>query len=181
MALNNVISLVMAIIGGVILFLSLLPKNSNFLDIRAIFLQHFKIFKDSPIQITAIFISPIFLSVSIVLVCCVNTDILNNLNIVLSILIAMFFSTLGILCTIDTSKKKDKYIQLLKETFNATIFEISICLIILFISFVMLFVDNFSMSFALSVVSGILYYLTMVAILNVFVVIKRIKVLFDNK
>lgn len=179
--MNKVISLVLAIVGGVVLLLSFLPKNSNFLDVRSIFWQHFKVFKNSPIQMVAIFISPIFLSISIVLVCCVNADMLNNLNIVLSIMIAMFFSTLGILCTIDTSTKKAKYIQLLKETVNATIFEIIICLILLFISFVMLFVDNLTRSFALLAVSGTLYYLTMVAILNVFVVIKRMKVLFDNR
>lgn len=177
----NVFSLVFAIIGGVILLLSFLPKNSNFLDVRAILVQHFKVFQGSPLQMIAIFISPIFLSISIVLVCCVNEDILNNLNVVLSILVAMFFSTLGILCTIDTTTKKAKYIQLLKETFNATIFEIIVCLVLLFLSFVMLFVDNFTETFILSAVSCVLYYLTMVAILNIFVVIKRIKVLFDNR
>ena len=103
-------------------------------------------------------------------------------NMVLSILIAMFFSTLSILCAFkDENHKRSMYKKLLRETFNATIFEALICLLLLFLSFVTLFVGEFEKSPFLQIISGSIYYLAIVAVLNILVIIKRIKVLFDNK
>ena len=93
----------------------------------------------------------------------------------------MFFSVLSILCSFDKERKNENYKQLLKETFNTSIFEIILCLLLLFISFIVLFIGEFKESVALKIISGIIYYLTMVTILNILVVIKRIKVLFDNQ
>ena len=94
----------------------------------------------------------------------------------------MFFSTLSILCAFENKDNNNlNYIQLLKETFNATIFEAMICLLLLFISFITLFIGEFEQSFYLRIISGIIYYLSIVADLNILVIIKRLKVLFDNK
>lgn len=177
----NTISIIMFVIGCTILFFSLMVKNSNFLDIHQIFIQHFQVFKGNPLQFFSIFLVPIFLSVGIVGVKCVDKDILSNLNIILSILVAMFFSMLSILCSFDKEKKNEKYRQLLKETFNTTVFEVIICLVLLLVSFIALFVGSFDKSIPLEIVSGVIYYLAIVLILNILVVIKRIKVLFDNK
>jgi hypothetical protein len=72
------------------------------------------------------------------------------------------------------------YKRLLKETFNATIFESILCLLLLFLSFVTLFAGEFEQSLYLQIVSGCIYYLSIVAVLNILVIIKRLKVLFDN-
>lgn len=178
--MNNIIT-ILCIIGGLVLLLSLLPKNSNFLDIRSIFAQHFKVFKGNWLQFVSIFIVPILFSTGIVQVRCVDKEILNNLNIVLSILIAMFFSILSILSAFDGRTRGNKYQQLLIETFTTTIFEVIICLLLLLISFIVLFIGTFEETAILKIVSWIIYYLTIVAILNILVIIKRIKVLFDNK
>ncbi len=178
--MNNIIT-ILCIIGGLVLLLSLLPKNSNFLDIRSIFAQHFKVFKGNWLQFVSIFIVPILFSIGIVQVRCVDKEILNNLNIVLSILIAMFFSILSILSAFDGRTRGNKYQQLLIETFTTTIFEVIICLLLLLISFIVLFIGTFEETAILKIVSWIIYYLTIVAILNILVIIKRIKVLFDNK
>ena len=55
----NTIITILCIIGGFVLLLSLLPKNSNFLDIRSIFAQHFKVFRGNWLQFFSIFIVPI--------------------------------------------------------------------------------------------------------------------------
>lgn len=177
----NSISIILFTVGGLILVCSLLLKNSNFLDIRSIFVQHFCIFKGNPLQFISIFIVPALFAVSIILIRCVDKEILNNLNIVLSILLAMFFSVLSILTAFDKENRNEKYQRLLKETFTTTIFEVILCLTILLISFVALFIGNFGKNLVLEIVSAVIYYLTMVAILNILVIIKRIKVLFDNK
>lgn len=178
----NIISVILFVAGTIILIFSISIKISNFLDVRTIVLEHFSVFKGNPLQFVSIFIVPILFSVGIVRIRCVDREILNNLNIVLSILIAMFFSTLSILCAFkDENHNNSMYKKLLKETFNATIFEALICLLLLFFSFVTLFVGEFEQSLYLQVVSGSIYYLAIVAVLNILVIIKRIKVLFDNK
>ena len=177
----NVTSVVLFVIGIVFLFFSFSLKMSNFLDVRTIFSEHLSVFKGNPLQLVSIFIVPALFSVGIVKIRCIDREILNNLNIVLSILIAMFFSTLSILCAFaDKDNRKPMYKRLLKETFNATIFESILCLLLLFLSFVTLFAGEFEQSLYLQIVSGCIYYLSIVAVLNILVIIKRLKVLFDN-
>lgn len=177
----NIISAVFFIIGFVILCLCLCVKHSNFLDIKQIFIQHFYVFSGNLLQLIGIFFSPMLLTVGLVEIKCIDKDILSNLNIILSILVAMFLSILSILCSFSKEGKNENYKQLLKETFNTTIFEIILCLLLLFVSFIVLFIGDFEEFIALKIVSGLIYYLTMITILNILVVIKRIKVLFDNQ
>lgn len=175
----NSISTILLITGSILLIAGLLPKVSNFLDVRSIFTEHFLIFKGSPLQLISIFLVPILFAVAIAGIRCVNNSILDNLNIVLSILISLFFSVLSILCAF-MGRNSEKYRQLLKETFNAAIFEGLLCLLLLFISFITLFIGDFSPSLCLQIVSGTIYYLTMVVILNILVIIKRIRALFSS-
>lgn len=177
----NTISIFLFLIGSLILGFCLLVKHSNFLDIRQVFIQHFCIFIVNPLQLIGIFFSPILLAIGLVEIKCIDKDLLSNLNIVLSILITMFLSILSILCSFNKERKNENYNQLLKETFNTSIFEIILCLLLLFISFVVLFIGDFKESIALKIISCVIYYLTMITILNILVVIKRIKVLFDNQ
>ena len=176
------ISIVLAILGVALIAWSLLQRNSNFLDIRSVFKQHFRIFKGNSLQLASIFVVPTFFAFAITQEHHVDKYVLNNLNIVLSILISMFFAILSILCAFGSKEQNNtNYTQLLKETFNATIFEATICIIVLFISFTKLFIGEIEQTVILQIISGIIYYLAIVAVLNIFVVIKRLKVLFDNK
>lgn len=175
------ISCILLISGIGILLFSLLFKYSNFLDIRAIVVQHLNIFKGNLIQLVGIFIAPIFISIGLIQIKCIDKDIIGNLNIILSLLISMFLSFLSILCSFNRKVENANYKQLLKETYNTTIFEIILCLLLLFISFIVLFIGDFEETIKLKITSGVIYYLTMIMILNILVVIKRIKILFDNQ
>lgn len=178
----NPTSLILFLIGSTILVISLLPKTGNFLDVRSIFTEHFLIFKGNLLQMVSIFFVPFLFSIAILKTRCIDEEILDNLNIVLSILIAMFLSILSILCAFaDKDRNEPIYRQLLKETFNSTIFEIILCLFLLLISFIALFIKDSCQTQYLQVISGSIYYLTIVVILNILVIIKRIKALFDNK
>ena len=165
--MNNA-SIILFIVGTVVLIFSFSLKMSNFLDVRSIFLEHFSVFKGNPLQLVSIFIVPVLFSIGILNIRCVDSEILNNLN---SILCAFAYK----------DNKISKYKQLLKETFNATIFEALVCLLLLFISFVTLFIGEFKQSLYLQIISGSIYYLAIVAVLNILVIIKRLKVLFENK
>lgn len=173
---------------------ALLQKNSNFLDIRKVFADHFAIFDNSPLQRIVIFIVPFLLSISAISTQLLTKDIVNNLNIVLSILISMFFAILSILSSftykstdpktvtdVSLRKKAEKYNKLLKQTFNAVIFESVLSIVVLILSFAQLFSNDFSETWKLKVISLIVYYLALVIVFNILVVIKRMKSLFETK
>lgn len=173
---------------------ALLQKNSNFLDIRKVFADHFAIFDNSPLQKIVIFIVPFLLSISAISTQLLTKDIVNNLNIVLSILISMFFAILSILSSftykstdpktvtdVSLRKKAEKYNKLLKQTFNAVIFESVLSIVVLILSFAQLFSNDFSETWKLKVISLIVYYLALVIVFNFLVVIKRMKSLFETK
>ena len=173
---------------------ALLQKNSNFLDIRKVFTDHFAIFDNSPLQKFVIFIVPFLLSFSAISTQLLTKDIVNNLNIVLSILISMFFAILSILSSftykstdpktvadVSLRKKAEKYNKLLKQTFNAVIFESVLSIVVLVLSFAQLFSNDFSETWKLKVISLIVYYLALVIVFNILVVIKRMKSLFETK
>jgi len=188
------ISTIFLYISIILITIALLQKNSSFLDIRSIILKHLKVFHKSPLQCVVIFGTPLLISIAALNKQVLSKDIVNTLNVVLSILISMFFAMLSILSALnpkvinkdqenDTIAKDAamQYNNLLKETFNAVMFECILCILLLATSFTLLFINKFSTSWQLALVSGIVYYLSLVIILNIFVIIKRIKALFDHR
>ena len=72
-----------------------------------------------------------------------------------------------------------QYKQLKEQTFNTVLFEIILCIWLLLISLILLFVFKYNNVIGVKVFSGIIYYFTMIILLNFFMVLKRIKVLFE--
>ena len=153
-----------------------------------------RIFCGLPLQKIVIFIVPFLLSISAISTQLLTKDIVNNLNIVLSILISMFFAILSILSSftykstdpktvtdVSLRKEAEKYNKLLKQTFNAVIFESVLSIVVLILSFAQLFSNDFSETWKLKVISLIVYYLALVIVFNILVVIKRMKSLFETK
>ena len=171
----------LCLLGIIILLISFFSKFGNFLDVRSIVKQHLEIFKGNYLQMISIFIVPIFFAIRIVLTKTVDEGILNNLNIVLTILITMLFSTLSILCSLRVPNDNERYHTLLEETFVSTVFEALLCLLLMIISFIILFLDNFNNTIWMKVLSVLVYYLVMLVFMNILVIIKRINVLFENR
>lgn len=172
-----------------VILMALFQKNSNFLDIHSIFVDHISVLKRSPLQFCAIMVIPLVIALIGAIYHPLTIDIINNLNIVLSILISMFFAVLSILVSLTRKKGSEdrqltpeerNYNTLLDETFNSVVFECTLCILLLVISFVQLFFDMFVPSLLLTIASTVVYYLSVVIALNIFVVIKRIKVLFEE-
>ena len=181
-------------ISIILIILALFQKNSNFLDVRSVFTAHFKVFIGSPLQCIVIFGVPVLLTIVAVDKQNLNKEIVDTLNIVLSILVSMFFAMLSILSalpqkSIGEDQKKSvveqnrikEYNLLLIETFNSVMFECILCILVLATSVILLFINDFSASWQLAAISGVVYYLSLIIVLNIFVIIKRIKVLFDNR
>ena len=185
----DILAIVVLSICLTVVFIALFQKNSNFLDIRSVFTEHISMLKKSPLQFSAIIVVPLIIALIGALYHPLTKDVVNNLNIVLSILISMFFAVLSILVSLTRKKEsKDRpltpeeknYNTLLDETFNAVVFESTLCILLLVISFVQLFFDNFKTCLLLTIISTVVYYLSVVIVLNIFVVIKRIRALFEE-
>lgn len=175
------LSTILFIISTIAIIFCFSIKNNNFFDVRMVFKQHFQIFENAPLQKFVFNIVPLLMAFAIVDVKSIDKDIINNLIIVLSIFISMFFAMLSILISISFKENDNIYNKLLKETFNTITFEIILSLILLILSFIQLFLNDFSDRFSLKIISFLIYYLTIVVVLNTLVVVKRIKVLFDNR
>ena len=172
--------------------LALTQKNSNFMDVRRIIKNHFHVFRGSSLQCVVLFVVPLLLAVAAVQIRPVDESIINNLNVVLAILISMFFAMLSILSSFPARLNKcgeemqqgsianKAYDKTLGETFNSILFECILSSLVLICSFSILFFGFFERCIFLDCVSIILYYLFFVLISNVFVIIKRIMALFEH-
>ena len=177
-------------ISAALIVFALIQKNSNFMYVRAIIKKHFSVFKGSPLQFIVLFVVPLFLAIASVQIKPVNENIINNLNVVLAILISMFFAMLSILSAfpVELDKKKDEkskivstdkvYDRVLGETFNSIMFECIQSILVLICSCSILFFGYYEKGAFLNIISTILYYLFFVLVLNIFVIIKRMMALF---
>ena len=139
-----------------------------------------------------IFGVPMLLALATVQYATLSEEIVDNLIIVLSILISMFFAALSVLTSFRLKKDRDpgksikssfakRYNTSLKNTVATILFECILCIILLVASFAILFVDSFSNTRFFTAISITVYYLTFVVIINIFVVIKRLYILFEEK
>ncbi len=178
--INNIL-LVLVVLGLLFMLITFSVKLGNFVNIRDIIKKHLSFFKNNKLQFISIYIVPIILSVYMGTIHLINKELLNNLIIILSILISMFFAVLTILCSIDIKNKNDVYKELLNETYTSTVFEIIICIFLLLISFAALFMGKGFNELIDTIASDTIYYLTFILILNIFVIIKRIEVIFQSR
>ncbi|EOU1922302.1 hypothetical protein DMN26_01275 [Clostridium perfringens] len=183
--LKNIIEIALSpqslfIVSALLLIINSIQKNNNFFDVRDVIKSQYNLFKGNKFQVIIFFIVPFLLSLGVVQIKYINKDIINNINIVLSIFISMFFAMLSILGGMSKSNK-EQYNILLKETFNTIIFECILCIIILIVSFIRLFLDSYEHTISLMGISIFIYYLIFVVVLNIFLVIKRLKILFDER
>lgn len=169
------------ILIAIVIFLpNIFKKNNNFLDIRNIFYEQFSLFKNTPFQYLVYYGCPILLAIGITRKKLIEKDLISNINIIISIFLSIQFAMLSIINSF--SKKNDaNYLRLLDETYNSILFEIIECVVILLISFTMLFVDDFTHNKYLFFLSWLLYTLIFIVILQLLIIIKRMKALFDNR
>ena len=185
---------IMFFLGVFIILIALVQSNSNFLDIREIIRQHFSVFLKSPLQLGAVFGAPLLIAIAGAAERPLTTEIVDNLNVVLAILISMFFAMLSVLSSLNfrsTNRSEidditlvrgaEKYNKLLNQTINAILFESVLAILLLIISFSQLFLGDFELALRLRIMSIVVYYLTLVLVMNIFVVIKRIKELLNSR
>lgn len=183
--IKNVLSYISLFFIALTLYNACSSKRNNFWDIKKIIVNYFKMFNNSYKQIIMLFIFPIFYAISLCIYFPVNKDILNNINLVVTILTSLFFAFIGFLCSINYEDKKIEFKNICNETFNLMCFEILCSMIIIILSFGSFFIlppdnlDNIQNTNNLYLPSGLVYYLLIITILNVFIILKRVERIFS--
>lgn len=166
-------------LSAIILFSNFARKNNNFFDVRKVFVDQLKTFSDARGQIFVFYGIPVLLALGVSNYKLIDKDIVGNIVVVLSIIISMLFAMLSVLTSFNKDDKH--YKEVLKETFNTVIFEAILCIAALIVSFSVLFIGSIETGWINYSISFVIYYLIFAILLNIFIVIKRIKSLFDNK
>ena len=163
-------------IGLLLIIIYSFQRVNNFIKIRGIMKEHVKIFGGSKLQILFFFGVPVLFATSFVQLSDFNQDAFNTLYVVITILITMFFSILTVLAGYK-NEKDEQYEIVLKETRSSILFELIVSIYITIYAFVFQMVIDVIDLVVKSILSWILYYMIFFLLLNMFIVIKRYKIL----
>ena len=175
---------ILLIVAITIYLVSLIGAKLDYLSFKEIIINHFKCFrgkKDNRLRILPILnytFVPILLGCSAGLYKNINSDILDNITIVISILTAMLFTMLSTVIEMKAKIKNNKEYYnteyeiaklTIVETYYAVMYEILIITILLIVCFFCTYTGKYNIVF-----SCIIYSLSFVMVSNLFMVIKRI-------
>lgn len=164
-------------------------KTDNYIDVKGIIANHYSIFNKSIIQIMFFSVIPLLFAIGFTLAQTVTEEISDCLNVIFSIFVAMFFSILSILLSILSKDGKEErkenaqskeYIKLIEQSNDTVIFEILLSVVLLFIILIYSLLPEDANNIIKVIFSVIIYYLTASVLLNIFILIKRLKSIFDN-
>lgn len=176
-------------ISVILLLLGRIVFKRKYLNCFDIIKKHLECFKKSngrysKVSLLLYYGVPFLLALSLVQIKKLDNDIVNILTIIISILTSMLFTLLTLILDMrkriktDTeynANEADISTKLLKETYYSMMFEILISIIIL----IMCFVELFSKTYKVWS-SVVIYYLTFVLLMNLFIVLKRVFNVIDN-
>lgn len=168
------------VIPLLIMIISAFRKYNNYLDVRKILKEQYNMLKSNKSMLIIIYILPIIIAIGIVRIKTIDIEIINNVNVVLSILTAMFFSIMSIIINFKNGKSEN-YKKTLKETNNTIMFEILLSVFLLILTFIYMFIEKIKNEIILLIISGVIYYLSILVLINVFIVMKRMYVLYEKK
>lgn len=165
----------------IIMVIYALRTETNFLNIKRVFSDYYRIFSGARSHLLVFWGVPILLALALIQVSLVSGSIAEKILVFLSILIAAFFSMLSILVSQQgISNTNMQFKTVLKESASIVLLEIILCIFALIITLAALIL-SFSIPGWLKVaISFADYYVIFVMLLNALILIKRIKALIDN-
>lgn len=168
------------IIPLLIMIIGSLKKYNNYFDVRRILKTQYSMLRNSKGTLITIYILPIIIAIGIIRTKTISVEIINSVNVVLSILITMFFSIMSIIINFNNTKSEN-YKKTLKETNNTIMFEILVSVFLLICTFLYMFIQNIENQIILYIFSFAVYYLSIVVLVNIFIIMKRMYILYDKK
>lgn len=138
-------------------------------------------------QLFIFFGLPCALSIATIMIKPIDDAFLNLIILVITIFTSMFFAMLSIIISLKGKQEENK--KLIKETCDSLIFENFICVIIILLSLIYYvfpqkaldFLPEYCVDWLICIVDFIIYYLIYCLLLNLFIVLKRIRVLIHDK
>lgn len=199
----NIISIILFCFSGIFLLLYSIRKNNNFINVRKTLANHVAIFKNNKWlkgQLLFFFGLPCTLAIATTIIKPIDDSFLNLILLIITIFISMFFAMLSIIISfkdrenqtknekLKDSKEQVQNKKLIKQTCDSLIFENFICVIIILISLiynlfpkaVFNFLPDYCIGYLISIANFIIYYLLYCLLLNLFIVLKRIRILIHN-
>lgn len=166
-------------LGIIFIVLYFIRQNNNFIRIRGLFKDYINIFGESKIQAAFFFGVPVLFAVSSCQLHLIDDDSFDTIYVVVTILITLFFSVLTVLLGKE-QKSNEKYKRVLEQTVSTLLLEIIMCIYIVLFSFVYQMLRTCLSDTLNIILSGILYYFLFFMCLNLFIVVKRFKILIDT-
>lgn len=180
MECKTIIGLVLVILSVVSLVWCFLKKNESFFNLREVFIQHFRLFKDNKLQYFVFYGLPFVFSSGLSLLYTANDDFYEQISVIVSVILSILLAVLSIITSknyyISQDEKQNERVQIVvKETINTISFATFICVFIMICSLVMIVVDNVPVPHWLQMVlsCGAFYCFT-VLILTTLMIVKRI-------
>lgn len=176
--LKNHIGIFLIVFSGIILLLGLFRKKNNYIDLRNVFLEHFKIFKHSRIQFILFYIITFIMAIGIALVCIADSNLYENIIVVMSIFVSMLMSMLSVIKSKNysefTEDQKTRIKLVIKETDNQVMYCTFLSIFIIMFSLIMIALSAFENCIFSLITSIIEYYLTEILLLNILLIVKRL-------
>lgn len=168
---------------GIILLIGKIFFHKDYLNCTNIIKMHLNCFENqekkcSKVSLFLYFGVPMLIALSLIQIRVLDDTVVNLLTVIVSILTSLFFTLLTLILDMRKKVRTDENYnandsnissKLLKETYFTIMFEILVSIIILILCFVELFAKMYSIFSSL-----IIYYLTFVLLVNLFMILKRV-------
>lgn len=178
------------IVSSIILLISKFIFKIDYMNCTKIIDNHIGVFnnKNGKLLLVPFFtynILPLLIALGINRIKVIDSDMINIITVIISILTSMLFTLLVMLIDMKekVSIKESKDANQLnimkmtiKETYYTVMFEILISISVLLLSFFYMFTQKIS-----CVISMIIYYLVFLLVFNLFIVLKRVFNIIDQK
>lgn len=166
------------IISGILIAIFLFKRINNFFDFRKIFIKQLKLFKNAPMQYVLYYAVPALLAWGTVNKRTIDDVVINNVNIVITILLSVLLAVLGMVVPLNSEALN--YRTLKDETINTILFESILCVFTLVLSFVVMFSSGYGRTVFCIIISSLIYFFVYVIILQLLVVFKRVSKLLNH-
>lgn len=174
---ESTLGLVLIAISFFLITLGLFRRNSNFVELRKVFIEHMALFKNARYQYFIFYVYPLIMSIGISILYVAEKEMYRDITVAVSIFISMLLAILSIITTKDLSKyepnQQQRIKEVIKETSNAIVFCTAISIFIICVSLIMTAIDFCKYQYFSRGVAIVIYYLLLVLLLNILLIVKR--------
>lgn len=171
------IGIVLIICSGLLMLIGLFQSKNNFIDLRNVFVEHLKIFRNAKRQYLIFYFFPLIMAIGISCIYIADVTMYQNIIVAVSIFVSMLLAMLSILTSKDYSKynleQQTKIKMVLKETNNAIVFCTFISILIIMTSLIMIALSTLESQILLRTMAMLVYYLLQVLLMNILLIVKR--------